>query len=366
MKLRELFQTEAAAALKFIAPQLFKAEKDVAKKAASQVRGATRVQAATDTETEKKEKTAAIGIIFGRFNPPHKGHREAWRLASENIAWYVGTNQDTQGPKDPLPYNVKIEAMKTIWPSIEGHLVAEQSWLTLASYVFKKHPNLTTLYCYTDEAWVTKTIIAYNGKQGPHGFYNFKSIEQKETPRLSSATELRSAVRAGDKNAFANAAGVAADTPVAGKSFFDLVAHYLNQYPVKESTTVKEGTTTGAGGKAKGNMQPMPREAKAGMKNASTIAGANMSSGSAYVGYRMGIAMAAAPDFPAGGEADNWIGGDPLLSAYTDEEWEMIQAAAKQVGAGSVKNWSGNRSQEVADVNKVSPVAKIKRNKYGV
>lgn len=366
MKLRELFQTEAAAALKFIAPQLFKAEKDVAKKAASQVRGAARVQAAADTENDKEEKTEAIGIIFGRFNPPHKGHVNAWNEASKNIAWYVGTNQDTQGPKDPLPFDIKIQVMKAMYPGLEGHLVAETSWLTLASYAFQKHPNISSLFCYTDEAWVYPTIMSYNGKKGPHGFYNFKHIEQKGTPRLSSATDLRNAVRAGDKNAFANAAGVAADTPVAGKPFFDLVAHYLNRYPVKESTAVKEGTTTGAGGKAKGNMQPMPKEAKAGMKNASTIAGANMSSGSAYVGYRMGIAMAAAPDFPAGGEADNWIGGDPLLSAYTDEEWEMIQAAAKQVGAGSVKNWSGNRSQEVADVNKVSPVAKIKRNKYGV
>jgi hypothetical protein len=170
-----------------------------------------------------------VALIFGRFNPPHKGHRAAWELASKSPVWYVGTNQSTQGPKDPLPYDVKIEAMKTIWPEVESHIVAETSWLTAASMIYEKHGDVTLL-CLTDEDWVTKTIRDYNGKEGPHGFYNFSNIEQKPTPRLSSATALRDAVSKGDREAFANAAGVAADTPVAGKPFFDLVAEYLLPY----------------------------------------------------------------------------------------------------------------------------------------
>jgi hypothetical protein len=170
-----------------------------------------------------------VAIIFGRFNPPHKGHRAAWELASKSPIWYVGTNESTVGPKDPLPYDVKVEAMKTVWPKVEGHIVPETSWLTLASKVYEKNPN-ATLLCLTDEDWVTKTIVQYNGKEGAHGFYNFKKIEQKPTPRLSSATALRDAVSKGDRNAFTQAAGVDADTPVAGKPFFDLVAEYLMPY----------------------------------------------------------------------------------------------------------------------------------------
>jgi hypothetical protein len=107
---------------------------------------------------------------------------------------------------------------------------------------------------------------------------------------------------------------------------------------------------------------------KAAMKNALTIPDLNMSTGKggAYMNYRMGIAMAGAPTYPTEMEADNWIGGDPLLSTYTDEEFEIIKAAAKQVGAGTIQNWSGNRSKETADTNKTSPVAKTKKNKYGV
>ena len=69
------------------------------------------------------EAKLSVGIIFGRFNPPHKGHRAAWEMASKNPQWFVGTNQSTVGPKDPLPYDVKIEAMKAIWPELEGHIV---------------------------------------------------------------------------------------------------------------------------------------------------------------------------------------------------------------------------------------------------
>ncbi len=174
-------------------------------------------------------KTSEVAIIFGRFNPPHKGHRAAWEMASKSPVWYVGTNQSTVGPKDPLPYDVKVEAMKTVWPEVEGHIVAETSWLTLASEVYKQYPD-ATLLCLTDEDWVTKTIQQYNGKEGQHGFYNFKNITQKPTPRLSSATALRDAVSKGDRDAFTQAAGVDADTPVAGKPFFDLVAEYLLPY----------------------------------------------------------------------------------------------------------------------------------------
>jgi hypothetical protein len=182
-----------------------------------------------------------VAIIFGRFNPPHKGHRAAWELAAKSPVWYVGTNESTVGPKDPLPYGIKVEAMTAIWPDVEGHIIAETSWLTLASLVYEKHGDVTLL-CLTDEDWVTKTIVQYNGKEGAHGFYNFKNIKQKPTPRLSSATALRDAVSKGDREAFATAAGVDADTPVAGKPFFDLVAEYLLPYsnaPVKKTAKKK-------------------------------------------------------------------------------------------------------------------------------
>jgi hypothetical protein len=182
------------------------------------------------------ENRQSVGLIFGRFNPPHKGHRAAWEMASENDAWYVGTNRSTQGPKDPLPYDVKIKAMEAIWPEVAKHIVPHQSWLTLASEIYKKHGDVE-LKVYTDEEWVLKALAQYNGAENQrHGYYNFPKITPVATPRLSSATALRAAVAADDREAFEKAAGVPADTPVDGTPFFDLVAKYLGQYK-KESAS---------------------------------------------------------------------------------------------------------------------------------
>ena len=82
----------------------------------------------------------------------------------------------------------------------------------------------------------------------------------------------------------------------------------------------------------------------------------NKSNGSPYLQWRFGIAMAGAPDYltPAAGA----MAGDPLLSTYTDAELEIINVAAKSVGAGKIKRLSDNRSTELSDTQKVSPVAK--------
>ena len=184
-----------------------------------------------------ESKSKSVGIIFGRFNPPHMGHMKAWEMASENSTWYVGTNKSTQGPKDPLPFDIKVKAMEAVYPEIKGHIVAEQSWLTLASKVYEKHGNIV-LNVYTDEDWVTKALVQYNGKEGAHGYYEFGTIQQQATPRLSSATSLRNAVAANDRDLFGQAAGVDADTPIAGHAFFDVVKHYLMPHAEKAAAKV--------------------------------------------------------------------------------------------------------------------------------
>lgn len=76
--------------------------------------------------------------------------------------------------------------------------------------------------------------------------------------------------------------------------------------------------------------------------------------GSPYTQWRFGIAMAGAPDFttPAAGA----FAGDPLLATYSDADLEIINAAAKSVGAGRVNKITDNRSTEHEAVHKVSPV----------
>ena len=80
--------------------------------------------------------------------------------------------------------------------------------------------------------------------------------------------------------------------------------------------------------------------------------------GSPYAQWRFGIAMAGAPDHltePAGAFA-----GDPLLATYTDVEMDIINSAAKMIGAGQVKQITNNRSHEPEYVNTHSPVTSFK------
>lgn len=197
------------------------------------------------TDYLKEAAGDTVGIMFGRFNPPHKGHKAAWEMASENDHWYVGTNQSTQGKKDPLPYDVKIKAMEALWPEVGSHIVPETNLFTLASKVFAEHGEGLNIVVYTDEDWLTKTLEKYNGEEGKHGYYEFASIAQKPTPRLSSATDVRNAVIADDREAFERAAGVPADYKIDGKEFFDLVAEYLLPHhakPAQEDKYNKEDT----------------------------------------------------------------------------------------------------------------------------
>ena len=322
----------------------------------------------TDGEVDQEHDGAlkTVGVCFGRWNPPHRGHKAVWQQASKNPIWYVGTNENTSGPKDPLPYDVKLQLMAAVWPSVAKHVIPEQSLLTLASRIYEEHGSNVHLKVYTDEEWLYKTLSQYNGVEKEHGMYKFSQIDWAKTQRLASATNLRAAVRAGDQSAFYKDMGINPNTQIEFNErrlpAFEIVAHFLNKYPEKvKKAEVAETKQPGVGG-----MKKIDPSQKAAMKNASTLPALNMATGSQYMSYRMGIALAGAPTFPTKIEADNWIGGDPLISSYTEEEFEMVKAAAKQVGAGTIQNWSGNRSKEVADVNKTSTVAKIKKNKYGV
>lgn len=196
-----------------------------------------------------EEKIQEVAIIFGRFNPPHKGHKEAWLTAANKKVWYVGTNEGTIGPNDPLPFEVKVEAMKTILPEVKEHLIPEQDWFTLATYVYETHGKVA-LICVTDEAWVVPALQKSNGRADRHGFYDFPLIrlyhdsieEAKLELRKSSATSLREAVKLGDRQKFSDAAGVSSETPVMGKPFFDLVAEYLLRYSDKDKGKNKKET----------------------------------------------------------------------------------------------------------------------------
>jgi hypothetical protein len=99
------------------------------------------------------------------------------------------------------------------------------------------------------------------------------------------------------------------------------------------------------------------------LKNAMSVPNISMNkaNGSPYMQYRFGLAMAN-PNMERAGA----MSGDPLITAYTEEDLQKVKDAAKALGAGAITHLSDGVSNEAEGGNKVSPVRKQKKNKYGV
>jgi len=100
----------------------------------------------------------------------------------------------------------------------------------------------------------------------------------------------------------------------------------------------------------------LPKSHLSGIKGAISMPdiSSNKQGGSPYTQWRFGIAMAGAPDYPT--PPAGAFAGDPLLATYSDADLDIINSAAKSVGAGEVKKITDNRSTEADYVNKTSPV----------
>lgn len=354
------------------------------------------------------EKT--IGVCFGRWNPPHRGHREVWKAASKNPIWYVGTNQNTSGPKDPLPYDIKLQCMAAVWSGIAGHVIPEQTLLTLAVRIHEEHGENVHLKVYTDELWLYQTLSKYNGQQSDHGTYKFNEIEHVTTERLASATDLRRAVRLGDKTAFYKDAGISPSATVEvnekAMPLFEVVAYYLNQYPekVKPVKGKKELASTEAYGVGKitaqnttvdvnagtpaknlrafrlaeqmaeieqqlheANQTKLSKRKQQATRGVQTFGDGERVSGD-YTMNRLGMALAMTdgtnvPDI----DAKSWIGKSKAAFPYTQVEADKLKKAYKAVGAVYKDLNNGDlSSEELEDTNTVSPVASCSKNKYGV
>jgi hypothetical protein len=193
---------------------------------------------------EAKHHRATAAFCFGRFNPPHQGHAQVWEAVKHaGQHWYIGTNPGTLGPNDPLNFDTKTAWMTAIDPDVAGHILGETSIVTLAARIYKEVGDGATIAYITDAtdwAWSGKLLHDYNGKESNHGYFNFAKIIHVQSPRVSSATALRTAARAGDMDAFYHAAGTDPNLEVNGQHYFDTVVAAVGAHPEKVKKVKKE------------------------------------------------------------------------------------------------------------------------------
>ena len=114
--------------------------------------------------------------------------------------------------------------------------------------------------------------------------------------------------------------------------------------------------------------QPKPTKRQSQSSRGLNIYGDAEKANSDYVAFKLGQAMACTdgttiPDI----DGKSWFGKKKTIHPYTEVEQEMFKKAAKAVGADYKDLNKGDmRSLELTTTNTTSPVAKPKRNKYGV
>ena len=113
------------------------------------------------------------------------------------------------------------------------------------------------------------------------------------------------------------------------------------------------------------NKKPLRKSTRQSMPNL-TVSGDLDNNNHPYLAYRFGVALAPSPDVSDIYD-EGPIGSDFTMIDYSDGDAEIRKAAAKRMGIKFNKG-TGQGSKELPDsiVNKTSPVAKPKKNRYGV
>ena len=198
-----------------------------------------------------------------------------------------------------------------------------------------------------------------------HGGYKFAQIDWKKTERKARATDLRAYVRSGNKQAFYKDAGIPASSmiTIGEKSYplFDIVAHYLNKYPEKVAKNAGKVAV------AETHEKKISKRQQQSTVGLNTFGDSEHMS-SDYTQYRLGLAVACADGKNSIADiGKTWYGKRKTTHPFTQEEQDMLIDAYKAVGADYIDLNKGDlKSRELDSTYKVSPTAKIKKNKYGV
>jgi len=69
-------------------------------------------------EVDKPKVKKTVVVYSGRFQPFHKGHYLSYlklcsKFGKDNV--YIGTSNDTSGPKSPFNFNEKVKIMNTMF-----------------------------------------------------------------------------------------------------------------------------------------------------------------------------------------------------------------------------------------------------------
>lgn len=156
-----------------------------------------------------EEKQKSLAILFGRMNPPTKGHEEnvngLKRMAREHNADHlVIASHSHDASKNPLDPATKLKHLKRAFP--DTNVITSS----------KEKPTIMHQAAEAHKKGYTHLIVAgggdrineyhhllnkYNGVEGRHGYYKFDHIEVKSTGERKagiSGSDMRNNVKSGN------------------------------------------------------------------------------------------------------------------------------------------------------------------------
>jgi len=148
-------------------------------------------------ESEKK----TVAVLFGRMNPPTKGHEEniegLKKIASKHNADHLVIASHSQDvKKNPLTVQQKLKHLKRAFTgsNITSSSKEKPTLFHHLSELHKQGYKHVILAGGSDRAGELDRLKDYNSKEGKHGYYNFKSITTENTGERKqgvSGTDMR-------------------------------------------------------------------------------------------------------------------------------------------------------------------------------
>lgn len=158
------------------------------------------------------QKPKTVAVLFGRMNPPTKGHEEnvegLKRVAKEHNADHlVIASHSHDAKKNPLSSEQKMKHIKRAFPNtnITSSSKEKPTLFHHLSDLHKKGYEHVILAGGSDRADELHRLRDYNGKEGKHGYYNFKSIKTVNTGERKqgvSGTDMRKHAASNDFASF--------------------------------------------------------------------------------------------------------------------------------------------------------------------
>ena len=167
--------------------------------------------------TEESHAKHAV-LAYGRMNPPTAGHEKLvdkiHDVAKKNNASHklvLSHSHDTKS--NPLPPEVKEKHAKRAFPGTNVEVGSKEKSSILHHAAEAHKSGVTHLHFVggSDRKPMHELLKKYNGKEGAHGHYNFKSIkfhnagerdEKSKGTAGISGTKLRGHAAAGEQHEF--------------------------------------------------------------------------------------------------------------------------------------------------------------------